>query len=62
MLKLCRMTRLAYEALVQEDFGLALSRYEEILTEFPEDPVSLELARRLAATDSARRVQIQAAR
>jgi len=61
-LKLCRMTRRAYEALVQEDFGLALERYQEILTEFPEDTVSLELVRRLAAADSARRVQRQALR
>ena len=61
-LRLCRMTRRAYEALVQEDFGLALSRYQEILTEFPEDAVSLELVRRLAATDAARRVQRQASR
>jgi adenylate cyclase len=56
------MTRRAYEALVQEDFGLALDRYQEILTEFPEDTVSLELVRRLAAADSARRVQRQALR
>jgi adenylate cyclase len=56
------MTRLAYEALVQEDFGLALARYQEILTEFPEDPVSLALVRRLAAMDSTRRVQRQALR
>jgi len=61
-LRLCRMTRRAYEALVQEDFGLALDRYQEILTEFPEDTVSLELVRRLAAADSARRVQRQALR
>ena len=61
-LRLCRMTRRAYEALVQEDFGLALERYQEILTEFPEDTVSLELVRRLAAADSARRVQRQALR
>ena len=61
-LRLCRMTRRAYEALVQEDFGLALERYQKILTEFPEDTVSLELVRRLAAADSARRVQRQALR
>jgi adenylate cyclase len=61
-LKLCRMTRRAYDALVEENFGLALERYQEILTEFPEDTVSLELVRRLAAADSARRVQRQALR
>jgi adenylate cyclase len=61
-LRLCRMTRRAYEVLVQEDFGLALERYQEILTEFPEDTVSRELVRRLAANESARPVQRQALR
>jgi adenylate cyclase len=56
------MTRRAYEVLVQEDFGLALERYQEILTEFPEDTVSRELVRRLAANESARPVQRQALR
>ena len=61
-LQLCRITRLAYEALVQEDFGLALARYQEILTDFPDDPVAHALVRRLAAMDSTRRVQRQALR
>ena len=46
-LKLCRMTRLAYEALIQEDFVLAARRYREILAEFPDDPVASALAGRL---------------
>jgi adenylate cyclase len=44
--KLCRMTRLAYEALVQGDDVLAARRYREILAEFPDDPVASALAGR----------------
>jgi adenylate cyclase len=58
--RLCKLTRLAYEALAQEEFALALERYHEVLAEFPEDTVALELVRRLAAMSSARRVQRQA--
>ncbi len=61
-LRLCKLTRLAYEALVHEDFDLAITRYHEVLAEFPEDSVSLELVRRLTAMSSARRVQRQASR
>jgi adenylate cyclase len=50
--RLCRLTRLAHEALVQEDFSLALDRYHAILAEFPDDTVSRELIRRLLDTDS----------
>jgi len=46
-LKLCRMTRLAYEALIQQDDVLAARRYREILAEFPDDPVASALAGRL---------------
>jgi len=60
-IKLCRLTRLAHEALVRDDFGLALSRYHEILAEFPGDTVSRELVRRLAGMDAARRIPAQAA-
>ncbi len=60
-LQLCEMTQLAYEALVQENFALAMARYKKVLDEFPEDSVSLEIVRRLAATaESARRIQRQA--
>ena len=59
--RLCRLTRLAHEALVQEDFALALDRYHEILTEFPDDTVSRELITRLADTVTARPIAIQAA-
>jgi adenylate cyclase len=44
---LCRMTRLAYEALIKEDHTLASRRYREILAKFPDDPVSSILAKRL---------------
>jgi len=60
-LRLCRLTRLAHDALVHEDFTLALSRYHEIVAEFPHDRVSRELIRRLAARDTARPIPIQAA-
>jgi adenylate cyclase len=46
-LRLCKMTRLAHEALVKEDYVLASRRYREILNEFPDDPVASVLARRL---------------
>ena len=58
--RLCKLTRLAYEALAREEFALALERYNEVLAEFPEDTVALELVRRLAAMSSARRAQRQA--
>lgn len=45
--KLCKMTRLAYEALIKEDYVLASRRYREILAEFPDDPVGSTLIRRL---------------
>jgi adenylate cyclase len=45
--RLCKLTRLAYEALVKEDHGLAARRYREILSEFPDDPVASALVRRL---------------
>ena len=46
-LELCRMTRLAYEALIKEDYALASRRYRELLAKFPDDPVSSILAKRL---------------
>jgi adenylate cyclase len=46
-LELCRMTRLAYEALVKEDHALAQRRYREILAAYPDDPVSSTLVKRL---------------
>jgi adenylate cyclase len=53
-IRLCRLTRLAHEALIQEDFPLALSRYREILAEFLDDTVSRELVRRLSSIESVR--------
>ncbi len=45
--RLCKLTRLAYEGLVKEDYALAARRYREILMEFPDDPVASTLIRRL---------------
>jgi adenylate cyclase len=53
-LRLCQLTRLAYEARVHEDVPLALSRYHQILAEFPHDTVARELVRRLASIESPR--------
>jgi adenylate cyclase len=59
-LQLCELTQLAYDALVHEDFPLARARYKKVLDEFPEDSVSLEIVRRLAAAESSRRIHRQA--
>jgi len=59
-IRLCKLTRRAYEALAREEFALALERYNEVLAEFPKDTVALELIRRLGAMSSARRMQRQA--
>ena len=59
-LRLVKLTQAAYDALVQEDFPLAVDRYKEVLAEFPEDSVALEIVRRLASTESARRIHRQA--
>jgi adenylate cyclase len=48
-LRLSRLTRSAYEALIRDDQGLALERYKKVLVEFPEDTVSSELVKRLVA-------------
>ena len=45
--RLAKLTRLAYEALVKEDYALASRRYREILAEFPDDPVASALVKRL---------------
>jgi adenylate cyclase len=45
--RLCRLTRTAYEALAAENVSLALERYRTILAEYPDDPVASEMARRL---------------
>ncbi|WP_193171522.1 adenylate/guanylate cyclase domain-containing protein [Nisaea nitritireducens] len=50
LVRLCSMTRDAYEALVAEDLDLALERYNAILAEYPDDTVAAEMARRLTAT------------
>jgi adenylate cyclase len=59
--RLCRLTRLAHAALVQEDFALALDRYHEILVEFPHDTVARELIRRVMDMDMPHPMPLQAA-
>jgi adenylate cyclase len=44
--KLCKMTQLAYEAVLAQDSDLAGRRYREILNEFPDDPVASVLVKR----------------
>src|SRR6202041_127043 len=59
--RLCRLTRLAHEALVNDDVALALSRYQEILADFPGDTGPRDLLRQLAGMDPASRMPVQAA-
>ena len=59
--RLCRLTRLAHEALVKEDFALALDRYAAILVEFPNDTVARELIRRLESLNAPHLMPAQAA-
>ena len=59
--RLSKLTRAAYDALVARDIALALERYQAILVEYPGDPVSCEMAKRLAAAasnDAARRIPV----
>lgn len=48
LLRLCRMTREAYEALVTEELDMALERYKAILAEYPDDMAAATMVRRLA--------------
>ena len=48
-LRLCELTRLAYDALSIENNPLALERYRAVLKEFPHDTVAIELVKRLTA-------------
>jgi adenylate cyclase len=59
--RLCRLTRLAHDALVHEDFALALDRYHEIIDEFPDDTVARELIRRLGSIETPHLMPAQAA-
>jgi adenylate cyclase len=59
--RLARLTRLAHEPLIHGDIALAISRYREILEEFPGDTVSRALIERLAGTDATRLLTAQAA-
>lgn len=47
--KLCKMTRFAYEALIKEDNILAARRYRDILEQFPDDPIAATVLKRLVA-------------
>jgi adenylate cyclase len=49
-LRLCRMTRAAYEAMVAGDAPLALQRYREVAHAFPGDPVAAAMIERLSST------------
>jgi adenylate cyclase len=60
-LRLCELTRLAHEPLIRGDFAVALSRYREILEEFPDDPVSHALVARLVERDSTHLISAHAA-
>jgi adenylate cyclase len=59
--RLCRLTRAAHGALINEEFARSLAQYRAILEEFPEDTVSRALVRRLAGAESALALPAQAA-
>ncbi len=61
-LRLCKLTRTTYNALVAEDYATALSRYQEIAVEYPDDPVACAMTKRLAAIDPSRLVPLQMSR
>jgi adenylate cyclase len=61
-LRLCQLTRTAYSAMVAEDFALALTLYQAIVAEYPDDPVAYEMVKRLSAIDPARFVPLQMSR
>lgn len=59
--RLCRLTRLAHEALINEDFALAIERYQAILEEFPDDRVTHALIARLQGDVPLRSISAEAA-
>jgi adenylate cyclase len=61
-LRLCQLTRTAYSAMVAEDHALALSLYQAIVAEYPEDPVAAEMVKRLSAIDPSHLVPLQMSR
>ena len=61
-IRLCTLTRNAYNALVAEDYATALLRYKEIAADYPDDPVSRAMAKRLEAIDPSRLVPLQMSR
>jgi adenylate cyclase len=48
-LQLCKLTRLAYEAMVADDHKLAAERYRDVLKAFPADTVATGMLKRLGA-------------
>ena len=61
-IRLCRLCRLAREAVVAGDNALALKRYRDVLAEFPQDTVARELIARLSGGSSPRQIVTQAAK
>jgi adenylate cyclase len=50
MQRLAALTRMAHEALIDQDAALALERYRAVLCEFPDDTVAAVMIKRLAAS------------
>jgi adenylate cyclase len=48
--RLAELTRVAHEALIEQDKALALECYRAVLCEFPDDPVAAVMVKRLAAS------------
>jgi adenylate cyclase len=60
-LRLARLTQLAHEPLIHGDAALALSRYRDILEEFPNDTVAHAMIDRILRNDRAHLLSEQAA-
>jgi adenylate cyclase len=60
-LRLCALTRQAHAALVAGNVPLALSRYHQILAEYPSDTVAAALVHRLVGSDAPRMLPLQVA-
>ncbi|HVH78191.1 MAG TPA: hypothetical protein VM782_02275, partial [Stellaceae bacterium] len=60
--RLCRLSRLAREAVLAGDIPLALSRYSDILAEFPHDMATRRMIGRLTARDAVALAESQAAK
>lgn len=60
-LRLARLTQSAHDPLIHGDAALALSRYREILAEFPNDTVAHALIERILRSDRTHAISEQAA-